>query len=246
MAVIYSSLIFLKKGRTQVEIQIEGIPVTIEKKKIKNIYLKVLSPDGKVVISAPKKMSQKAIEAFALSKGSWIKEKRKKYEGRTLPKELQYETGEQILFFGKPYPLEVKYTNGSNKITFTEEKIQMQVKENSTREQREYCLNEWYRKQLKMRIPQLIEKWEPVMNVQVREWKVKNMKTRWGTCNTGAQRIWLNLQLAKKKPECLEYVVVHEMTHLLERNHNERFWGFMDMFLPEWRTIKAELNRNLE
>lgn len=243
MAVIYSSLIFLKKGRTQVEIQIEGIPITIEKKKIKNIYLKVLSPNGKVVISAPKRMSQKAIEEFAFSKSTWIKEKRKKYEGRMPQRELQYETGEQILFLGKTYPLEVKYWNGSNKVTFSEEKIQMWIKENSTREQREKCLNEWYRKQLKMRIPKLIDKWEPVMNVQVKEWNVKNMKTRWGTCNTSAQRIWLNLQLAKSKPECLEYVVVHEMTHLLEQNHNERFWGFMDSFFPDWRTIKAELNR---
>lgn len=227
------------------EMKIQGISLTVEKKKIKNMYLKVLPPDGKVVISAPKRMSQKAIEEFVISKSNWIQEKRKKYENREIKKELQFLTGEQIPFFGQCYPLEVTYTNASreyNKVLFTGDKIQIQVREGSTKEQREHCLNEWYRKQLKLRIPELIEKWEPVMKVHVKEWNVKNMKTRWGTCNIAAQRIWLNLQLAKKKPECLEYVVVHEMTHLLERKHDGRFYGFMDLFLPEWRKLRAELN----
>lgn len=226
----------------RVEMEIQGISLTVEKKKIKNMYLKILPPDGKVVISAPKRMSQKAIEEFVISKSNWIQEKRKKYENRESQKELQFMTGEQILLFGKVYPLEVTNSNGNSKILFAEDKIQMQVREDSTKEQREHCLNEWYRKQLKSRIPELIEKWEPVMNVHVKEWNVKNMKTRWGTCNIAAQRIWLNLQLAKRKPECLEYVVVHEMVHLLERKHNHRFYGFMDLFLPEWRKIRAELN----
>ena len=224
------------------ETQIVGIPLTIERKKIKNIYLKVLPPNGKVVISAPKRMSQKAIEEFVIAKRDWIQEKRKKYENKPIQEELQYKTGEQILFFGRKYPLEVVAHNGHKKMVLTEDKMQMYIKEACTKEQREQCLNEWYRKQLKARIPELIKKWEPVMKVQVKEWNVKNMKTRWGTCNIAAHRIWLNLQLAKSKPECLEYVVVHEMTHLLERNHNERFYGYMDLFLPEWRKFRKELN----
>jgi predicted metal-dependent hydrolase len=224
------------------ETEILGIPLTIEKKKIKNIYLKVLPPNGKVVVSAPKRLSQRAIEEFVITKRDWIREKRKKYENSPMQEELQYKTGEQISFLGKKYYLEVMERSGSKKIVLTEDKIQMYIKEGCTKEQREQCLNEWYRKQLKLRIPELIEKWEPVMKVQVKEWNVKNMKTRWGTCNIAAQRIWLNLQLAKSKPECLEYVVVHEMAHLLERNHNERFYGYMDLFLPEWRKIRKELN----
>lgn len=224
------------------ETEIGGIPLTIEKKKIKNIYLKVLSPNGKVVISAPKRMSLKAIEEFVISKQDWILDKRKRYENQTIQEDLQYETGEKIMFFGKEYLLEVQEYGGHKKIVLEEDKIQMYIKEGSTKEQRQQCLNEWYRKQLKLRIPELIEKWEPVMKVQVKEWNVKNMKTRWGTCNIAAHRIWLNLQLAKSKPECLEYVVVHEMTHLLERNHNERFYGYMDLFLPEWRKLRKELN----
>lgn len=224
------------------EIKIQGIPITVEKKKIKNLYLKVVPPDGKVVISAPKRMSQKVIEDFAASKINWIQEKRKKYEKQPQETQLQYISGENIYLWGRSYPLELRYSNVCNKVMLFEERIVIQVPMDSTSEQRERCLNEWYRIQLKERIPLLIAKWENMIGVQVQDWGVKNMKTRWGTCNTSAKRIWLNLQLAKKKPECLEYVVVHEMTHLLERNHNQRFYGFMDKFLPEWRSIKDELN----
>lgn len=225
-----------------IEIIIQGIPITVEKKKIKNMYLKVLPPEGKVVISAPTRMSQRIIEEFAVSKISWIQEKRKKYAEQPKKIELQYTSGEHIYVWGESYPMEIKYVNNGSKVTLAEERIVMQVPVDSTLEQRERCLNEWYRLQLKERIPLLIAKWEDIIGVQVYEWGVKNMKTRWGTCNTGAKRIWLNLQLAKKKPECLEYVVVHEMTHLLEKKHNQRFYGFMDKFLPEWRNIKDELN----
>lgn len=224
------------------EIKIQGIPITVEKKKIKNLYLKVVPPDGKVIISAPKRMSQKVIEDFAVSKINWIQEKRKKYEKQPKEIELQYISGENIYLWGNSYLLELRYSNVCSKVLLLEERIVIQVPMNSTPEQKERCLNEWYRVQLKERIPLLIAKWENVIGVQVQDWGVKNMKTRWGTCNTSAKRIWLNLQLAKKKPECLEYVVVHEMTHLLERNHNQRFYGFMDKFLPEWRNIKDELN----
>lgn len=226
-----------------IEIKIEGIPITVEKKKIKNMYLKVLPPEGKVVISAPKRMSQKVIEDFAASKINWIQEKRKKYREQPKKIELQYISGEHIYLWGKPYPLEIRYSNVRSKVILLEEKVVIQVPMDSGAKQRERCLNEWYRAKLKERIPLLIAKWENIIGVQVQEWGVKNMKTRWGTCNTSAKRIWLNLQLAKKKPECLEYVVVHEMTHLLEKNHNQRFYDFMNKFLPEWRNIKDELNR---
>lgn len=224
------------------EIKIQGIPIIVEKKKIKNLYLKVVPPDGKVIISAPKRMSQKVIEDFAVSKINWIQEKRKKYEKQPKEIELQYISGENIYLWGSSYSLELRYSNVCSKVMLLEERIVIQVPMNSTPEQKERCLNEWYRIQLKERIPLLIAKWENRIGVQVQDWGVKNMKTRWGTCNTSAKRIWLNLQLAKKKPECLEYVVVHEMTHLLERNHNQRFYGFMDKFLPDWRNIKDELN----
>ena len=110
-------------------------------------------------------------------------------------------------------------------------------------EQREKVLNEWYRRELKARIPPLIEKWEEIIGVQIAEWGVKRMKTKWGSCNIEARRIWFNLELAKKPLPCLEYIVVHEMVHILERHHNERFTSLMDAFLPSWRISRDELNR---
>jgi predicted metal-dependent hydrolase len=120
--------------------------------------------------------------------------------------------------------------------------IDVYIHENTTREQRRKVLTEWYRRQLKQLLPALIEKWQPIIDVEVKAWGVKQMKTRWGTCNIPAQRIWLNLELIKKPLNCLEYVVVHEMVHLLERHHNARFKAYMDEFLPHWREHKFALN----
>lgn len=120
--------------------------------------------------------------------------------------------------------------------------IDLYVRENTPKYLRERVIMEWYRNRLKELIPPLISKWEPVMGVKVNEFGVKMMKTRWGTCNPSARRIWVSLELAKKSPICLEYIVVHEMVHLLERTHNERFTAYMDRFIPNWRAVKAELN----
>lgn len=117
------------------------------------------------------------------------------------------------------------------------------VKPGSDQEQRQKVLNSWYRQQLKLQIPPLIDKWEKVINVNINEWGVKLMRTKWGTCNIQDQRILLNLELAKKDPLCLEYVIVHEITHLLERTHGAKFQALMDEFMPNWRTYKEKLNR---
>ena len=120
--------------------------------------------------------------------------------------------------------------------------IDLYVRAGSTREQREKVMKEWYRKHLKEQIPGLLEKWRRVTGVEVKSWGVKLMKTKWGTCNAAAKRIWLNLELAKKPGHSLEYIMVHEMVHLLERHHNERFTAYMDKFMPRWRVYKEELN----
>lgn len=124
----------------------------------------------------------------------------------------------------------------------SKKQINLFIRPDSTKEQRERILLEWYRSELKKQIPGLISKWENIIGVKVNSWGVKLMKTRWGTCNPKAKRIWINLELAKKSPRCLEYIIVHEMVHLLEKHHNKRFYAFMKQFLPNWREIKAELN----
>jgi hypothetical protein len=144
---------------------------------------------------------------------------------------------------GKRYLLKVIETEGKPKVEIRHDKLILQVRPVSTTEQRHIILHEWYRDQLKSIVPEYIAKWEEIMNVKVEEFGIKKMKTKWGTCNREAKRIWINLELAKKPLECLEYIVVHEMVHLLERNHNDRFIAFMNKYSPQWRHFKEELNR---
>jgi predicted metal-dependent hydrolase len=224
-------------------INIGDINITVIKKNIKNLHLSVHPPDGRVRISAPQSMNDEAIRIFAISKLSWIKKQRSKFKEQDRQSEREFVSGESHYYQGNRYLLNVIPTNKSQRVEMRNQKfIDLYVHEGSTKEQREKILVEWYRKQLKSQIPELIEKWEKVIGVKVNSWGVKLMKTRWGTCNPEAKRIWINLELAKKSPRCLEYVVVHEMVHLLERHHNKVFTAYMDQFLPNWRNIKTELN----
>jgi predicted metal-dependent hydrolase len=223
---------------------VADIEVQLIKKNIKNLYLSVLPPDGQVRISAPKKMDDEAIRLFVVSKLSWIKKQRAKFQNQERQPERELVSGESHYLWGERYLLNVIYTDKRKQGVEIRNKtyLDLFVRENSDKEQRQKVMREWYRRELKAVIPSIIQKWEPVMGVKVQDWGVKLMKTKWGSCNTKAGRIWLNLELAKKNPACLEYTVVHEMVHLLERLHNERFVAYMDEFLTNWRSIKAELN----
>lgn len=221
---------------------IEGIEIEVQKKKIKNIYLRVTAPQGRVQVSVPKNMKDEAVKMFVISKISWVKKHQDKYKNQTKECKCEYTSGESVYLWGRKYILEVVYSNRNNDIKIYRDRLILQVRESSTTKQREKVLNEWYRENIKVAIPKLLEKWQKIIGVTAREWSVKNMKTRWGTCNVRDKRIWLNLQLSKKQPKCLEYVVVHELVHLLEKSHNSIFTGYMDKFLPNWRTIKKELN----
>lgn len=224
-------------------INIGDIDITVIKKNIKNLHLSVHPPDGSVRISAPQGMNDEAIKIFAISKLSWIKKQRSKFREQDRQSEREFVSGESHYYQGNRYLLNVIPTSKRQRVEIRNQKfIDLYVHESSTKEQRKKILVEWYRKQLKLQIPELIEKWEKVIGVKVNSWGVKLMKTRWGTCNPEAKRIWINLELAKKSPRCLEYVVVHEMVHLLERHHNKVFTAYMDQFLPNWRNIKTELN----
>ncbi|MGD0779061.1 MAG: SprT family zinc-dependent metalloprotease [Candidatus Solibacter sp.] len=145
---------------------------------------------------------------------------------------------------GQRYHLNVVVQNGPGCVAIrNQRKIDLFVRAGSDTAQRERVVHSWYRQQLKALIPPLIAQWEAAMGVRVAEWGVKQMKTKWGAGNIEARRIWLNLELAKKPVQCLEYIIVHEMAHLLERHHNDRFTKLMDSFLPQWRLQRAELNR---
>ncbi len=226
------------------KLMVGDIEIELIKKNIKNLHLSVLPPDGRVRISAPKKLDDETIRLFAISKLSWIKKQQVKFQNQERQPERDFVSGESHYFLGERYLLNVIYTNKRKQGVEVRNKtyLDLFVRENSNKEQREKVMREWYRRKLKALIPPLIEKWEPIIGVEVDAWGVKLMKTRWGSCNTTARRIWLNLELAKKNPVCLEYIVVHEMVHLLERLHNEKFVAYMDKFLPDWRSTRAELN----
>jgi predicted metal-dependent hydrolase len=223
---------------------VNDIEIELIKKNIKNLHLSVHPPNGRVRISAPKRMDDEAIRLFVISKLSWIKKQRSKFVKQERQSEREFVSGESHYFLGERYLLNVNYTNKRKQGVKIRNKtyIDLFVREGSTKEQRQNVMKEWYRRELKALIPPLIEKWEQIIGVKVESWGVKLMKTRWGSCNTTAKRIWVNLELAKKNPACLEYIIVHEMVHLLERLHNERFISYMDKFLPNWRSIKSELN----
>jgi predicted metal-dependent hydrolase len=152
-------------------------------------------------------------------------------------------SGESHYFFGQRFRLRVIQRTGPASIVLRNRKsLELHVRPNVDAKARERVLQNWYREQLRNRVPPLLDKWETALGVQAADWGIKKMKTKWGACNVAARRIWLNLELAKKPVQCLEYLIVHELTHLLERQHNERFVALMNRHLPNWRLLRQQLN----
>jgi hypothetical protein len=224
-------------------IVINDIEIEVIKKNIKNVHLSVHPPAGRVRLAAPENMDEEAIRLFAISKLSWIKKQRKEFDTQERQSVREFLSGESHYFMGTRYLLNVIESSEKQRVELRNKKyMDLYVRPGQTIEKRERIVSQWYREELKRLIPEYIEKWEDTIGVTVNEWGVKLMKTKWGTCNEQDKRIWINLELAKKNPKCLEYIIVHEMVHLLERNHNDRFKAYMDEFLPNWKSIRDELN----
>ncbi|QMU60845.1 MAG: DUF45 domain-containing protein [Gammaproteobacteria bacterium] len=221
---------------------VSGINIQVVRKNIKNINFSVRAANGQVRISAPKYITDEALEAAVLSRMGWIHKRIQTIKSLPILQVKKYVTSETHDFMGKQYTLEVVEQSGKPQMQLQSSgTLKMCIRPNTKLVNRERVLNEWYRAELKMRIPVLIEKWQPIIGKKVSEWSVKKMKTRWGTCNINKKRIWLNLELAKQPEACLEYVVVHEMTHLIERNHNKHFRRLLDSFIPSWENIERDL-----
>lgn len=225
------------------EIQLGEITIEVTQKDIKNVHLSVYPPFGQVKIAAPIRMNLDTIRIYAITKLSWIKKQQIKIKGQKREAPREYLTKESHYYLGKRYLLKVIENNSTPNVKLKHNTIELYVRPETDTAKRKEIFDEWYRARLKEMIPTLIAKWEKVMAVEVKEFGIKKMKTKWGTCNIDAQRIWVNLELAKKPINCLEYIVVHEMTHLLERNHNTRFVALMNQFMPNWKEVKEELNR---
>jgi len=235
--------IFIMKTAMMQQIELGNIKIDVEQKDIKNIHLSVYPPNGVVRIAAPNRMDLDTIRIFALNKLQWIKKQQAAFKNQARETPRAYLTKESHYFLGKRYLLKVIEHDQVPKVVLQHSTIVLYVRPKTTTQKKEKIMAEWYRGQLKELVPPLIAKWEKVIGVQSKEFGIKKMRTKWGTCNTTAKRIWLNLELAKKPLECIEFIIVHELVHLLERSHNERFVSYMNAFMPKWRFYREELNK---
>lgn len=225
------------------KIKLSEISIDVVQKDIKNIHLSVYPPTGRVRISAPLRFDLDTIRVYAISKLDWIRKQQDKFNKQDREARREFLNRESHYFRGERYLLKIIEQNVPPHVTLKHSEIVISVRPGASLAKKKETLDEWYRSQLKEVLPSLIAKWEKTLGVRVNEFGVKRMRTKWGTCNPVDGRIWVNLELAKKPPEYLEYIVVHEMTHLIERHHNDRFVSIMDKYMPKWRFYRDELNR---
>jgi predicted metal-dependent hydrolase len=224
-------------------ITVSGLTIEVVRKNIKNLHLGVYPPEGRIRIAVPLAVSDEAVRLAIIGKLGWIRRQQARFIAQPRQSQREMVSGESHYYLGQRYRLHVAEREGPAKVMLCGTTLLvLQVPPKTSTTQREQVLHGWYRAQLRALIPPLLDKWQPVMGVQVAEWGIKRMKTRWGSCNITARRLWFNLELAKKPLPCLEYVVIHELTHLLERRHNDRFKALMDRFMPQWRLHREELN----
>ena len=221
------------------KILIDNMPITIERKKIKNMYLRITPPNGEVKVSAPHFMSDSEIISFIKSKREWILKKQKFILENEIKAPLKYTNGERHYIWGKEYALQLISNDKVKTVLIDDTTIYLPVPKRSTIEKRKNILDEFYRKELKMAIPDVLDKCTKIVGRNPTNVSVRKMKN-WGNCKKDG-RITLNLNLSKKDPECLEYVMIHELCHLIEFNHGKKFKKLMDEFCPNWKEIKKRL-----
>lgn len=223
---------------------ISDIEVQVVRKNIKNVHLAVYPPNGRVRVAVPWHVTDDNVRLAVINKLAWIRRQQATFQAQPRQSQREMVSGESHYVWGRRYLLEVVERSGRHEVVIkNNQQLTLYVRPGTTRANREAALNRWYRAEIKARVPSLLAKWEPIIGVQVAEWGVKKMKTKWGSCNITRRRIWLNLELAKKPAGCLEYIVVHELVHLLERHHNDNFRRYMDRFLPQWAYHRDVLNQ---
>ena len=224
------------------QIKLGDIAVDVILKDIKNVHLSVYPPSGRVRIAAPEHMSLDTIRVFAVSKLDWIQKQQKKLREQERETFREYLDRESHYVWGNRYLLKIVEADGAPTVELTAGKMILRVRPGASSDARGAIVSKWYREQLKTAIPDLLAKWEPILGVHAERVFVRKMKTKWGSCNPDGPSIRLNTDLAKKPPQYLEYILVHELTHLLEKTHNDRFMALMDQFMPQWREFREMLN----
>jgi hypothetical protein len=228
---------------------VAGIEVELIQKNIKNLHLAVYPPNGKVRLAAPLDVNEKTLELYVASKISWIRKQQRKFASINRQSPRQFINRESHYYLGKRYLLRVHETDHPYRypkvVCKTKTYIDLYVNEKYTTEQRADLMKEWYRVKLKDILSELVPKWETLLNVKANHVKVQTMRTKWGSCNTENGNVMFNIELAKKPIECIEYVVVHELLHLIERKHNDVFKAYLDMYLPDWKNRLEELQNSI-
>lgn len=227
---------------------IAGIDIELIQKDIKNIHLAVYPPDGKVRLAAPKDVNVGTLELYVISKLPWIRRQQRSFASIERQSPREYVSRESHYFLGKKYMLRVNESEDIKRATVkvgTKAFIDMSIPFGTTKELREKAMYQWYRKELRITLEELVGKWQSVLNVKASTVKVYSMRTKWGSCNTDNKNIMFNIELAKKPLRCIEYVVVHELIHLIDRKHGDVFQALMNQYLPNWVHLRDELNREM-
>jgi len=225
-------------------IEVNGFAVDVVRKDIKHLHLAVYPPNGRIRVAVPLLLDDEAVRLAIIERLAWINRQQRKFHEQDRQSRREYVSGESHYFQGGRYRLNVIQREGPGQVVIRNKKtMDLYMRPGSTLQQRQRLMRTWYRTYLRNLIPPLIVKWEQVMGVEVGNWGIKQMKTKWGTCNIDERRILVNLELAKKPPRSLEFILVHEMVHLLERHHNDNFLAYMNKHLPSWRFYRDELNR---
>lgn len=239
------------QGRSTHVITVNGIAVDVTRKRVRNLHLRVCPPHGEVRVTIPFALRDEAVHSLVIDRFQWIQRQQEKCKDYVPAAPQEMVSGESHYFCGLSYVLNVIHVRGAGCVVLSENSmaekrvLNMYVREKSTTSYRKKLLQAWYKEQMLIVVPPLLEKWQTVLGVQASDWGVKKMKSKWGSCHTRRKNIWLNLELIRAAPACLEYVVVHELVHLLEPSHNKRFKLLMDTYLPDWRLQKAELNKTI-
>lgn len=224
------------------KIHVGDVEIEVTLKDVKNVHLSVHPPFGRVTMVAPRATRLEAARAFAISKLGWIRAQQENLRRQARETPRQFIERESHYLWGRRYLLSVVVRDAKPQVTLDHRRITLSVRPGNTRAKRAEVMHEWHKTLLHEAIPPLIRKWEPVLGVTVSRYFLQRMKTKWGSCNHRAGTIRLNTELVKKPRDLLEYVVVHEMLHLIEPAHNERFQALLDHHYPAWREARAELN----
>jgi predicted metal-dependent hydrolase len=221
-------------------IEMEGFTVTLQRKRVKNINLRI-QRTGEVHLSAPRRTPLNVIYSFLHKKCSWIEMHRNRLQ--KLEQEVPHTLtrGEYVNFQGISYELQIHETLGNQGIELSENQLHLFVSPAVGQADKQELLTQWYHAQMKQHLPALLDKWQLVIGVTITKVSIKRMKSRWGSCHPIKKHIVLNLRLIEKPLICLEYIIVHELVHLLEASHNQRFYALMDHYLPDWQEIKKKL-----